>query len=288
MRRLALLLILPLLGCGGGGGIEIPLDQLLCLATCRDGTCQKAESGAWQCVPNPAPTPTPTPPPQPEDPYPDLPWCHESQPPMTCGACKHQPPNQPVQPAPPCPEPTPTPSPTPPPPPGGGECPFLTPTAADLSAAGVRVEIRPQLEGRFNVSATPMAYFGVEYYCQPGLWPEACAEGRTFGPVAPDGHPYREACEAVFLEAPCPTFRMSRCTGTPNQCPITFDPYYVIGGVNQNHPRNARCDQSTWVPPLGGKTQGQWWIASAHGKGYVEACNGDLSVCTEAKFETDW
>ena len=29
----------------------------------------------------------------------------------------------------------------------------------------------------------------------------------------------------------------------------------------------------------------EWWLATAHGKGYVIACNGDGSVCTESKFE---
>ena len=68
---------------------------------CVGKTCpvgQHCEGG--QCVDDPAP------------PCPDLgvPWCHETVPPMTCGACRHQPPGEkcPIL-APKCPEPEPEP-----------------------------------------------------------------------------------------------------------------------------------------------------------------------------------
>ncbi len=69
-------------------------------------------------LPGPGPTPTPEPPPPPACPELTVPWCHETSPPMTCGACKHQPPEEacPVM-APKCEEPTPQPTPTPPSPP---------------------------------------------------------------------------------------------------------------------------------------------------------------------------
>ena len=61
---------------------------------------------------NGGPGPEPTPPPPTPTPCPDLgvPWCHETDPPMHCGECKHQPPEEdcPVK-APPC-EPTPPPN----------------------------------------------------------------------------------------------------------------------------------------------------------------------------------
>jgi hypothetical protein len=178
------------------------------------------------------------------------------------------------------------------PPPPTGDCPLGTPTATELFGQGKRVEIAPRLEGRMNVSATPRAEFGAAYYCTPEMnWPEACAAGRTFGPVAPDGHPDRLACERQFLQQNCPTFVMAECTGTGNECPITFDPFYVIGGTNQNHPRNveAGCHGTDWIKDDGGHVlQGMFWLASAHGKGYVQACNRGKVVCTRATFETDW
>jgi hypothetical protein len=117
-------------------------------------------------------------------------------------------------------------------------------------------------------------------------WPEACTAGRVFGPVAPDGHPQREACEAQFMEAPCPYF-MGRCTGVGAECPITYDPYFVIGGVNQNHPRNRHCGEEDWVKVDGHVINGTFWLASAHGKGHVIACNADQSVCTKSGFTID-
>lgn len=199
---------------------------------------------------------------------------------------------------PPAPDPTPTPTPTPPPDPPDPDppvpplppvdpCPFGTPTAREMAARGKRVEIRPDLEG-YNVTATPQANFGIEYYCQPGLWPEACRGNRTFGPVAPDGHPKRMACEAQFMEAPCPYFKTKP---SPGYGLMTFDPYFVIDRVNQNHPNNKTCGEDDWVKvPNGhnlGIVAGSWWLASAHGRGYVIACNADQSVCTQSKWQVD-
>jgi hypothetical protein len=87
---------------------------------------------------------------------------------------------------------------------------------------------------------------------------------------------------------------MAVCTGTPSQCPITFDPFYVIGGVNQNHPANvaAGCgeqfvDDPSWVKVDGFLLQGMFWTATAHGKGKIRACNADETVCTDSSFEVD-
>lgn len=278
--------------------------------------------GCGGVFPPPDPPP-PTPPPDPcaGSPVENWPWCHEMDPPGTCGHCKHQPPGEecPI-PAPECPEPPPPlpepqcptfinrggfvdvqsgvcdcylgqvwqPCPEPPPP--VGECNLGTPTARSMFAQGKRVQVRPDMHGA-NISATPQAQFGQEYYCTQEMnWPEACAAGRVFGPVAPDGHPQRMACEAQFLEQPCPTFQMAECKGTPQQCPVSFDPYYVINGVNQNHPNNvaAGCNGDDWVTqPGGGVLRGMFWTASAHGRGTIRACSKDEVVCTTSSFIVD-
>jgi hypothetical protein len=200
----------------------------------------------WPPAPEPTPTPSPTPTPTPT----------------------------------PTPEPTPEPTPTPLPEP---QCPLGTPTAQAMIAAGKRAEVRPSQEGRRAFGATPWGCFGKEYYCQPGLWPEACAEGRTCGPVAPDGHPKRVACERQFLELDCPQF-----TGESAQH-YSFDPWISLNGVNQNHPRNIEvCGQGkfetdeSWVKePHGGHfyiVAGQWSWATAHATpGAV------MKVCASAK-----
>jgi hypothetical protein len=193
----------------------------------------------------------------------------------------------------PTPEPTPTPEPPPvdpppvdPPPvdppvdpPPVATCPWPTPTARQALADGKAPTFNVQREGRKQITATPIATFGKEYYCAIG-WTEACNEGKVRGPVGPDG-PDRLPCEKVFMEANCPTFSMARCTGVGNQCPITFDPYFVIDGVNQNHPENvaAGCNGDDWVKVDGQVVKGMFWRATAHGKGTVQACNGDGTIC---------
>jgi hypothetical protein len=193
----------------------------------------------------------------------------------------------------------PGPEPEPPPPP---DCATLgTPTAREAKAQGKDptinvqrtvagpLEIEDEIRASKWISGTPVATFGKDYYCAIG-WAEACNEGETRGPVASEGVPTRLAREACFLEAPCPMFSMDHCTGTGGQCPITWDPYIVIDGVNQNHPENVRagCRESTWIrDPGDGIVRGEWWKASAHGKGYLKACNFDGSVCGTSTFEID-
>jgi hypothetical protein len=185
-----------------------------------------------------------------------------------------------------------------PPPPPLPTCTLGTPTARELVAQGKRVEIKVQrtvagagvepAAGKW-ITATPTGCFGRDYYCSIG-WQEACDEGMECGPVAPEGDPQRPPCEAQFLEVPCPHFVMDRCTGTGEQCPITFDTYIVIDGVNQLHPANVRagCRESTYVKdPDGRLLSGEWWKATAHGKGYIRACNFDSSVCGISTFEID-
>lgn len=184
----------------------------------------------------------------------------------------------------------------PPPPP----CTLGTPTAREMAAAGKRPTIKVQrtvagagLEPQAGkwISGTPVACFGRDYYCQPDMdWPEACAGPPCPGPVAPEGHPQRVACEAQFLEQPCPTFAQDHCTGSGTQCPISWDTYIVIDGVNQLHPDNVKagCLESTYVKdPDGRLLTGQWWKATAHGKGYLKACNFDGSACGTSTFEID-
>lgn len=184
--------------------------------------------------------------------------------------------------------------PPPPPPPPPSTCTLGTPTAGAAVAAGMNPTINVQrtnagplsdpLAGKW-ISGTPIASFGVAY-CRNAGW----TDGRSRCAVAIDGHPERLPCEAHFLEAPCPTFSADRCTGTGDQCPITYDPFIVIDGLNQNHPENVRagCRESTFVTdPAGQVISGEWWKASAHGKGFLKACNADGSVCGVSAFEID-
>ena len=161
-----------------------------------------------------------------------------------------------------------------------------------MAANDYDCEIAPKKEGRRNFGATPKCKRwpdfpdGTLYYCQPGLWPERCAEGRRDGPVAPDGHPGRVACEKQFLQLRCPYFSFS------SDEHMSYDPWYVINGENQNHPRNVRvCGQGQFESheswrrePYQGRNYivaGQWSIASAHGNGNVcaEAANGVAKKC---------
>ena len=190
-----------------------------------------------------------------------------------CGVCEWPEPN----PAPPEPNPTPAPP----------EVPGWLPTAAQLAAAGARVEIRPMREGRKGVGATPWAVFGEEHYCRPEVnWPEACAAGRDRGPIAPDGHPHRAAWEAHFLGQPCASFSYESTEH------MSFDPWIVQGGVNQNHPRNVEVCGQAQFEPHESWTQaeyhghlyiigGQWSWATAHGNGEVcaEAAGGVGRTC---------
>jgi hypothetical protein len=177
-------------------------------------------------------------------------------------------------------------------------CDFNTPTAAAMQVAGRTCSVLPQREGRKNFGfgvvcdRWPDLPDGTLYYCQDGLWPARCAEGRRDGPVAPPGHPQRSACESQFLGQPCATFTYESDTH------MSFDPWYCITAagaefgreealvldiqcVNQNHPRNVRvCGQGqfenhpSWKRDAQGKIyEGQWAKAMAAG-------NGD--VCAEA------
>jgi hypothetical protein len=160
-----------------------------------------------------------------------------------------------------------------------------------MRAMGLMAEVRPERHGA-NVSATPFGAFGriivngQSYYCLPEIgWPEACAAGRLNGPVAPEGHPQRLACEQKFLGGCGPKFSEAECL--TNDCPITFDPFYVINGVNQNHPANviAGCNGADWQKTSWGAVyKGSFWMATAHGKGTIKACTNDESICTVSSF----
>ena len=180
------------------------------------------------------------------------------------------------------PEPTPEPTPDPEPPPQA----YMPPTLAELAAQGKRVEVRPSREGRKGFGATVRAEWGVEHYCRPETaWPEACAEGRVFGPVAPDG-PTREKWEVYTMGGQCAFFSFESDTH------MSFDPWIVQDEVNQNHPRNVRvCGQgqfethASWVvEPYQGHNYivaGQWAWTTAHGNGRVcaEGKDGVGKVC---------
>ncbi len=254
-----------------------PLDKdlIICLSTCNGG-CEKV-GGTWICIPN-----VPPPPPPPDCEKLEVPWCHKEVPPKFCGDCQHQPPAArcPIM-APECDDP--------PPPPDSWDCPFNIPSANDVPGAEVLVK----QEGH-NVSFVVRGRFGEEHYCQPGLWPEACEAVRTFGLPIPDGHPNQIGWTQRFMQQTAAHFVMGQCTGSGEQCPITFDTFYVIGGVNQNHPRNVRwgagtqfTDHWTWKKKDGRLVSGQWAIASAHGKGYVRVCIAGGTICGVSKFEVN-
>jgi hypothetical protein len=104
---------------------------------------------------------------------------------------------------------------------------------------------------------------------------------------------------------------MDRCTGTGEQCPITFDPFICMSRagqvyerweahalgilcVNQNHPANVRAgcgekftDHETWVKVGGHVIRGAFWWSTAHGKGYIRAENVDGSVAGVSAFQID-
>jgi hypothetical protein len=151
-------------------------------------------------------------------------------------------------------------------------------TPPAIEAPGAKIVVK--LQGK-NVEAQPKARFGRDYYCQPEMnWPAMCAAPRS-GPVAPEGHPQRIACEAQFLGQGCPTFSMAKCSGAGDQCPITFDPFYMINGINQNHPANVRagCNGDDWIKEDGHVVKGMFWKATAHGKGRYKACDATGTVC---------
>ncbi|KKN07292.1 hypothetical protein LCGC14_1068650 [marine sediment metagenome] len=164
--------------------------------------------------------------------------------------------------------------------PPSGECTFGTPKASEA----MNPEYKIQRQSRMIVTGTPIATFGEDYYCQLGLWPEACAKGRTRGPVAPDGHPQRLACEQQFNEQPCPTYSAVESNGH-----ISFDPWFVIRGVNQNHPKNvaAGCNGEDWVKEGQYTQSGMWYVATVHGDTRVMGCIADGKVCGVSKFRVD-
>jgi hypothetical protein len=196
------------------------------------------------------------------------------------GSCKLPTPNPEPTPT-PTPEPTPTPTPTPTPPPE-----WKPPTAAQLAAAGKKVEIRPYNIAGKQIRVTPLAAFGLEYYCRAEVqWAEACNAGRWFGPVAPEGHAKRVEWENHFLGQMCATFSYESVGH------MSFDPYIVRNEVNQNHPENIRhCGQTkfggdpSWErDPQGYIKAGQWSWATAHGDGKIcaSAANGVGRYCID-------
>lgn len=157
------------------------------------------------------------------------------------------------------------------------DCPFKTPTASWMAANDQTCKVNVHREGRKGISAGvtcsrwPDLADGTLYYCQEGLWPERCAQGRRDGPVAPPGHPKRGACENQFYEQKCARFSYTSSTH------MSFDPWIVLDSQNQNHPRNVReCGQGqfesheSWKKDNQGYIkEGQWAWATAHGDGLV-------------------
>ena len=199
---------------------------------------------------------------------------------MFCGECQHQRPSDkcPIK-APDCADP-------PPPPPPVGACTLGTPKASETPSAQIVV----QRISKMIVGSTPKGCFGKEYYASAEMnWPEAAAAGRTCGPVAREGHPQRVACEAQFMEQPCPTYSTTQALGH-----ISFDPWFVIDGVNQNHPKNvaAGCgkqfeDHESWIKEGQYIQSGMWLRATVHGDTKVMACMSNGTICGVSKFRVD-
>lgn len=174
--------------------------------------------------------------------------------------------------------------------PAAGDCKLGTPTARSLIARGIRAEARPSREGRKGIGVTAWARFGREYYCTDEMnWPEACAAGRREGPVAPDGHPQRVACEKQFYEQDWALLETVGDGGSH----MSLDPWQCIREpgqpanqcTNQNHPRNVRLglgatfgNHESWVKEL---HRGHWYIVS----GMIGWCTGHGRglVCASAK-----
>ena len=167
---------------------------------------------------------------------------------------------------------------------GADVCTLGTPHASQVD----RPEVALAAYGRGH-HATPLGCFGRDYYCTTGPegmnWPEACAEGKRCGPVAPLGHPQRVACERVFLGADCPVWR-GECTAPiepPRTCPITFD--ILIG--DDPHFMNRACPA-----PVGNHVERPivYW-ARGEGRGKIFACaqnpDGTLIACTNRPKRID-
>jgi hypothetical protein len=203
------------------------------------------------CPPGPGPGPDPTPIPTAEPTPPPEQQCH------VIGAvcdCWHQPPGENWQWL-ECEE----------------DCRLGTPHASEVARA--QVKVKPYGRG---AQATPFGCFGKDYYCSEEMdWPAACTLQRSCGPVAPDGHPQRVACERIFLGTDCPVWK-GECTDpiTGASCPITFD--ILIG--DDPHPMNKTCPA-----PTGNHR--------AEGRGKVWACavdeDGKLVTCSTRPLKVD-
>lgn len=254
LATMAMVAITAMVDVGCDGVDPKDVAQIACEATC-DGECSwhsehphAENAGSWICVPEIDPTPAPDPTPTPTPPLPPLP----------------------------------TPTPTPPP----GQ--YFPPTFEEMENDNRRAEVRPSFEGRKGVGFTVWGVWGREHYCQPETnWPEACAEGRDRGPLAPDG-PVRSKWEAHVMGQRCATFSYESDTH------MSFDPWQVQHGVNQNHARNVRVcgqewlvDDPSWVKVEHDHhlyiAEGQWAWATVHGNGRVcaEGKDGRGRTCKE-------
>jgi hypothetical protein len=198
-------------------------------------------------------------PPEPPEPEPE-PQCHVIG--ATCD-CYHKPPGEDWQWI-DCPEP--------PDPPDPGTCPLGTPHASRVP----RAQVKLAGYGR-GFQATPFGCFGRDYYCSEAMnWPEACADARSCGPVAPDGHPQREVCEQAFLGTECPVW-WGECTPpiTGASCPITFDvligddPHRMNETCPDPHPNHQENPEVFWGRPEG---RGKVWACAVMPDGSVVAC----------------
>ena len=189
-RWLAVIGLLLLPSCGPIKPPKPP-EPPPCL-TCPAG--QRCEGGV--CVPDPSP------------PCPDfgVPWCHEAVPPMTCGACKHQPAGEscPIM-APECPPPQPT---------CPAECPAGT-ACTDPEAGCVPTPPEPPQPGPCTIPLNGTPVLGA-YWHQDRIvdftpkitnpvrcnLPEVGYPGRQTCPVCDEACLQRGVCEQELIGGP--------------------------------------------------------------------------------------
>jgi hypothetical protein len=262
MRRLLILLSLPLLvGCPKQ---DCDTLRTAAVAACLQPgpLCDAATVAAQGCA-------TPTTPP-PTTPTTTLP----APPPTTLP----EQPTTPVTTLPPVTPPTTLPPSPPVEQPAEAACTLGTPHWSQASHPHFRIYVDG---GGFG--ATALADFGADYYCRIG-WTAACNEGRRTGPVAPDGHPQRVACERAFMGVRCPRFLHSKCSGTGDQCPLTFDPYVFDHALGREvpFPPNVAADCPMDPQDSSDVRAYKVWVS---GKGKFKVCMGARegyeTPCTE-------
>lgn len=213
----------------------------------------------------PIPQPPPEPPPEPEPCLPEIAWCSDVG--QTCSSevspCKHNPTQDPnhCELAPTCPV---EPEPPEPPPPDTNECPY---TFEGLDT-GVKITILRQKPNGVKILNTTGLVKNRQWCNEHGF------PNRGECPPANEGLSYRQPCEVKIFGGKCATWK-GQCTGTGNQCPITFDSDLA----GNPWPANLVCEQ----PPSASAPK--VFITTPEGKGFIWV--ETLSGLSSNKIEVD-